>query len=198
MCPDFKDTYNPLRKVKYIFFLLVRCVLQLNFCYTLQNTTSSACGSLSDWTASWTIWQQVHRLGGPPTLLVTSFFCRDKAPRAGIGGILDAVSQNCNVCGNVIGLLYRIFISFEFQPVPCLCIAGWKVRLVTDLSLRSAGPSASHFYISGVTSFCIPVTRYEHVAFTFALNAWNLNLSFVKGMTRQKKIAGNLHLQERH
>jgi hypothetical protein len=118
MCPDFKDTYNPLRKVKYIF-LLVRCVLQLNLCYMLQNTTSSAYGSLSDWTASWTIWQQVVYTGSgarPPNLQVTGFFCQDKAPRAEIGGILDAVSQNCNnVGGNRIGLLYRFFIWFEFQ-----------------------------------------------------------------------------------
>jgi hypothetical protein len=120
--------------------------------------------------AAWVTGPQAGRSGNrytgsgahPPTLLVTGLFCWGKAPRAEIGGILDTVSQNCNVCGNVIGLLYGIFILFEFQPMPCLCIAGWKVRLVTDLLLHSAGPSASHFYISGVT-FCIPVTRYEHV-----------------------------------
>jgi len=72
--------------------------------------------------------------------------------------------QNCSkICGNMIGLLHRIFIWFEFQPMPCLCIAGRMARLVIDLFLRSAGPSPSHYCISDVISFCILVTRYEHV-----------------------------------
>lgn len=99
MFTDFKDTYNPLRKVKYIF-LLIRFVLQPSLCYMLQNTTSSAYGSCSDWSAGWTVWQQIvfspklpHWLWGPPTLLLTGFFYQDKAPRAGIGGSLDDISS---------------------------------------------------------------------------------------------------------
>jgi len=50
--------------------------------------------------------------------------------------------QNCNkICGNMIGLLHRIFIWFEYQPMPCLCIVGQKARLVIDMLLCSAGPS---------------------------------------------------------
>jgi len=87
------------------------------------------------------------------------FFYRDKAARAAIGGSLMLLVQNCSkICGNMVGLLHRIFIWFEFQPMPCLCVAGH-----TDLLLRSAGPSPSHFCIPGVISFCILVTRYEHV-----------------------------------
>lgn len=63
----------------------------------------------------------------------------------------------------MIGLLHRIFIWFEYQPMPCLCIVGQKARLVIDMLLCSAGPSQWHFYISGVISFCILVIRYEHV-----------------------------------
>lgn len=51
------------------------------------------------------------------------------------------LAQNCNkICGNMIGLLDRIFICFVLQLMSCLCIVGQKARVVIDLLLWSASP----------------------------------------------------------
>jgi hypothetical protein len=182
----------------------------------LQNTTSSAYGSSSDWSASWTIWQQIlsspkcpHWLWGLPTLLFSEFFHRDKAARAWIGGSLDAVLKCCyfkiviSFFGNMIGLSHRILICYELQPVPCLMYC-WQEGQITDwfvtVICKPMNFTFLYFWYDVILHSCnhIRTDIFFLGAFTSSQNTLKPWSIIYEGTEERKIIAGNWQSQERH